>query len=139
MALVPHDVLASFLRCNGKIQPGDLMPLVAFFARSSLRPGASTSVFDTLLRLCEQPGFTERISGETLGLALEAFVKHGSFENFRVAALRDQGTLQLSFFQWLRAWLVASPDEILERFGNVREGYVSIQDFYSDHLITDMC
>ncbi|KAJ4328039.1 hypothetical protein N0V84_001569 [Fusarium piperis] len=119
--VVPHDALASFLKCDGEISPNTLEPLLAFFARSSLRPGVSRSVFYTFLHLCEQPGFTEGISSQTLELALKAFVQFGRFEDFRVASMWDHGTLGLSFFRWLRAWLVASPNEVLERFKNIRE------------------
>ncbi|RSL56074.1 hypothetical protein CEP51_014459 [Fusarium floridanum] len=122
VALVPHDSLASFLKCDGKIRYDTLEPLVAFFARSSLRPGASKGVFDTLVHLCREPEFKEAISGETLTLCLQAFVQFGEFEHFRVAAMHDQNTLPSSFFKWLRGWVVASPDKLLERFNNIQQG-----------------
>ncbi|UPK95002.1 hypothetical protein LCI18_005937 [Fusarium solani-melongenae] len=77
IALVPHDVLASFLQCDGETSPDTLEPLMAFFARSSMRPGASKCVFDTLLHLSRQLEFTEAISGKTLALCLKAFVQFG--------------------------------------------------------------
>lgn len=138
IALVPHDVLASFLKCDGEIPPGTLEPLMAFFARSSMRPGASKCVLDTLLHLSRQLEFIEAISGKTLALCLKAFVQFGEFEYFRAAVMHHQSTLPLSFFEWLRGWIVASPDKALERFMNIRQGYVSIKDYYSDNPLTDL-
>ncbi|RSL47007.1 hypothetical protein CEP54_013604 [Fusarium duplospermum] len=122
VALVPHDSLASFLKCDGKIRHDTLEPLVAVFARSCLRPGASKCVFDTLMHLWGEPEFKEAISGETLTLCLQAFVQFGEFEHFRAAAMHHQSTLPSSFFKWLRGWLVASPDKLPQRFSDIQQG-----------------
>ncbi|KAI8714265.1 Fe2OG dioxygenase domain-containing protein [Fusarium sp. LHS14.1] len=122
ITLVPHDMLASFLKCDRKISPSTIEPLTAFFARSSIRPGASKCVIDTLRHLSRQPEFIEAISGNTLSLCLQAFVHFGEFESFKAAVTDYQSTLPISFFEWLRGWVVASPDKVLERFTNIREG-----------------
>ncbi|EEU44646.1 uncharacterized protein NECHADRAFT_84627 [Fusarium vanettenii 77-13-4] len=109
-------------QCDGKIPPSTIEPLTAFFARSSMRTGASRSVFDTLLHLSGQPEFIEAISGNTLALCLAAFVQFGEFERFEAAVTHHQSTLPLSLFEWLRGWVVASPDKVVERFMNIREG-----------------
>lgn len=124
IALVPHDALALFLKCDGEIPRGTLELLIPFFARSSMRPGASKCVLDTLLHLFRQLEFPEAISGNTLALCLQAFVQLGEFEDFRAAVVHNPRTLPVSFFEWVRGWVVASPDKVLERFMNIREGYV---------------
>ncbi|RSL55050.1 hypothetical protein CEP53_007247 [Fusarium sp. AF-6] len=52
----------------------------------------------------------------------DAFVQFGEFEHFKVAAMHHQNTLPSSFFKWLRGWVVASPDKLLERFTNIQQG-----------------
>ncbi|RTE69546.1 hypothetical protein BHE90_016068 [Fusarium euwallaceae] len=122
VAIVPHDSLVSFLKCDDEMSPDALRLVTDYLARASLRRGSSKFLFKTLIDLLHHPDSWDILRGETLRLVLQAAVQHEQFDIFREVAIRHFGTLPIKFFSDLRDWLVTDPDNMLERFKGIREG-----------------
>lgn len=130
VAIAPHDSLVSYLKGDAKMSPDALRPVTDYLARSSLRPGSSMFYLEALVELYNRPNPWRinrpkpwhTIQGNTMQLVLQAAVQQRQFELFQEAAVRHHGTLPVEFFSCLRDWLVTDPDDVLKKFGSIREG-----------------